>query len=849
MDLYIFLLCFVAVPPTLGDNLNSQTALELDRARSAWNFGGYHPVKKAAYWNRPKNVAGPGSILANRRIGSGNAPMAPHRKKSQSPSQRRRQQKPYPKSAQPGRTVAKRNTNFPFPPQPSSAFPQTFPTPYYNNQQRTQSLPWHRASRKLKPTVDTIKSRFMKEDLWHLDKGESYVLRDEDLERDNRLRNRHYESNEIDSDQNDGHDEHAYLHQLEKDAEKMANHAEKVANYSNLSEKDTIPQHIHHHHHYELENNITQHPKAEHKKKPTDPTKVIPVTLPRIHNPIPLGCLLAVPVFHPIRPRHHLACLLSIPGTPSLTRRRRRRSADFPQVQIPTQTQGQNLFQQLFGSNSRMTPIVTRKHYTNHVGNGKNPGISSSPPPPPQGNYKVPATIIAPPRFDKDEVLSMLLGSGGVSADKMGTIVATENRYVRFGRGLPNTPRGTRQGRNLQWMTDSGRNPTSNNFHQTQSLAGSSSTHIPSVTKFPPPGKPYTKSVAHLTPVPKVPYTPQPNYPQPPLILNVQISPMPSQRLANGPVITVPVQQQQPHSEQQTKTETQQQSEKQQQTNIEQQLSNEEPKSAFKQQQEHSPAIVQQQSSFELQEENQDMEQKLPTEAYQTVVSPSGKTHKFGRFKYADWMPMYLKKEKPQKAYNYYSSSINSEPSESKRLHRKVKPIIFKLEKGVQSFPGHHENVNDQLVDSSSIDTLTDYYSNFLDFDNAETESYSSGYSPDNSWKDNQEDDENLTSEKSLSYAVKNNYKDELDNVLQDISSKETGIYTNGQYAEENSNMYDSINYSLISSSDNLDSDNNVYSQEKYYTVKRVPDHLPDPIFISVPKENDFSNELYDVKK
>jgi hypothetical protein len=59
----------------------------------------------------------------------------------------------------------------------------------------------------------------------------------------------------------------------------------------------------------------SQDPQAQ--KSHLAPTTTTPST-PRIHNPIPLGCLLTVPIFHPISSRNHLACLLSLPGTPNL---------------------------------------------------------------------------------------------------------------------------------------------------------------------------------------------------------------------------------------------------------------------------------------------------------------------------------------------------------------------------------------------------------------------------------------------------------------------------------------------------------------------------------------------------
>lgn len=280
--------------------------------------------------------------------GTASTPMAPYRRKSSSPSgssQKRRQQKPYPRSAQVGRPISKRNTNFPFPSPSVPAFPQSYPMSYYPNNQyhMTPASPWHRSSRKLRPTVDTLKSRFMKEDLWHLDKGESYVVKDEDLERDSMLRKRHYENNEIDSESHNApNEETLHHHQLELDAENMINHGE----HSNQTDNT---KHIHHHHHYEMESKEKPTKPEASKPKPVDPTKVLAAPIPRIHNPIPLGCLLAVPVFHPVRPRHHLACLLSIPGTPSLTRRRRRRSADLPQL-LPTSAQSESLLQQLFSN-------------------------------------------------------------------------------------------------------------------------------------------------------------------------------------------------------------------------------------------------------------------------------------------------------------------------------------------------------------------------------------------------------------------------------------------------------------------------------------------------------------------
>lgn len=284
-------------------------------------------------------------------LGSGSAPMAPYIKKTLGAPQSRRLHKPHSQKStyqQQGRPLTKRNTNAaPFGSPHQTVYPQTYPMSYFPNQSKLPASPWNRSSRKL--GVDPIKSRFMKEELWHLDKGEGYALKDEDLDRDSLLRNRQYETNEIEEPQTSSlHSAiHQHQHKLEKDAENMVMHSQNAGNSTNQPQ----PHVVHHHHHYSLPKNETKHSKPQsHKKKPVDPNKLIPLPLPRIHNPIPLGCLLAVPVFHPIRPRHHLACLLSIPGTPSLTRRRRRRSAD---MQMPSDAQTQTLLQQLFGNNQR----------------------------------------------------------------------------------------------------------------------------------------------------------------------------------------------------------------------------------------------------------------------------------------------------------------------------------------------------------------------------------------------------------------------------------------------------------------------------------------------------------------
>lgn len=581
-----------------------------------------------------------------------------------------------------------------------------------------------------------------------------------------------------------------------------------------------------------------------------------------------------------------------------------------------------------------MTPVVTRKHYSNHIGNGKNPSSSGSPN---HGSYKVPATIIAPPQFDKDDVLTMLLGSGGVTAETMGTVVATNNRYVRYGRGLPNG----RGGRQLQWGTES-------NIRNSPQSQPQSSNHIPYVPKYSKkPISPAKKPMFHLTPPPKPPkQAPAPphqaHHAHPPLILNVQISPMSASRHNNGPVINFPVPQiqqinhvpqQSPqqinHVQQQVQQEigtlepisvhaqhqqevvlqqqptVSQEQQKQQPTVIQEHpqqpkviqehqqqpaVIKEQPPVASKEKQQQTmdyPNVKEQQQSIIQVEESQPMpviEEKAPTMPYQIVyVSPNGKSK--NPFKYTEWMPTYTGKPKPQKAFNYnYDHSSYVEPFDSKNLYQKMKPYINKQKQSGESSPAfnYYDNINDQLTDSSSMvktnfgsvgdyDSFSQNYdidlSSLINSDHGESNLLDStaplppSYSP-NSWQEsqNQVNHDEVIDSKSLSYAVKNNYKNELDNVLQDISSRENGIYSNSMHATNN-DVYDNPHFESIGTnyaSNERDSysqnyapqEHDSYSQpEKYYTVKKVPDQLPDPIYINVPKEDDFSNKLYDVRK
>lgn len=526
---------------------------------------------------------------------------------------------------------------------------------------------------------------------------------------------------------------------------------------------------------------------------------------------------------------------------------------------------------------NRMTPIVTRKHYANHVGNGKNPPPSSQ-----QGNYKIPATIIAPPHFDKDDVLSMLLGSGGISAEKMGTIVATNNRYVRYGRGLPNG-QSTRQGRHINWMPETKvRNPSFKTLPQSSApappMTSSSSNHIPKVVKMPPSAK---KPMVQLTPYPKKsPYyqphnsffpVAKPNHA--PLILNVQISPM--QRVPNGPVIKIqpPQQQQQSQSEQSDHFHHEHEHvhhdhdyshhEDQQPTKLEQPPKEQvttSPEPELKTEQSAAIEQVQPTAAPEqlnvVTEEHHDYDhptiaqEKLPAAPYQTVVvSSSGKAQKWDDFKYSDyWSPVDLIKSKPQKAY-HYEYQIDS-PEESKVAYKKVKPSSYSQTK---SYSGYYENINDQIADSgiSNVDSQSNYY-----YDNSYNVNHGSINSPSyltaSNWQDvyaKDEYDPHIDNVKSLNYAVKTNYKDELDHVLEKISSRERGTYSEVSYPEIN-DVYANIDTNQYSSNYNYgDSDSSAYSQEKYYTVKKAPAQLPEPIMISVPQEDEFSNELYDKKK
>ena len=138
--------------------------------------------------------------------------------------------------------------------------------------------------------------------------------------------------------------------ELENEAEKLIDNAEDVICNRNHQTGEEGPTHIHHHHHYADSKKVHE---TEKQKKPKDAHNQNIAPLPRIHNPIPLGCLLTVPVFHPIRPRSHVACLLSIPGTPNLMKRRRKRSTDLQMQPNAGPTQQQSQILQLFTGNQR----------------------------------------------------------------------------------------------------------------------------------------------------------------------------------------------------------------------------------------------------------------------------------------------------------------------------------------------------------------------------------------------------------------------------------------------------------------------------------------------------------------
>lgn len=349
-----FCVCFslvVVISSVSGNHQiqgSDQELFDLDRGRSAWNFGGFfNNVKRSKNWARPTNV--PGTVIANRRqgmcvsinyffgvffvwkiygcnfgdefmwiifLGSAKLRKAPVKKAT----------------LPPGNPEKRNNFNVNNSPPAYRSQTYTILPPMVSRRAQTH-LPWNyrQPQPKLQSRSDTISDRFNKDDLWHLDKGESYVLKKEDLERDHLLRDPLYETNELDfgyeSEHSHDTDNHQHVKkQLEKDAEKMVSQMEQ----------DRPSQHVHHHHHYEpLKDSKKQAP----TKKP-DPMALTPATLPRIHNPIPLGCLLAVPAFHPIRPRHHLTCLLSLPGTPNLNKRRRKRSTNTDLLQLFSNNKG-----------------------------------------------------------------------------------------------------------------------------------------------------------------------------------------------------------------------------------------------------------------------------------------------------------------------------------------------------------------------------------------------------------------------------------------------------------------------------------------------------------------------------
>lgn len=164
----------------------------------------------------------------------------------------------------------------------------------------------------------------------------------------------------------------------------------------------------------------------------------------------------------------------------------------------------------------RMTPVVTRKHYGDQIPHG-NAGSPQS------LNVKVPATIVAPPKFDKSDVFQMLMGSQGLSIKDMGTVLATNSRYVRFGRGYKGSPNngeiGGRQGRHLQWPA----NNNHNNIPAPQAQQTTSASNAYHVVAKPPPPQPIYKSPTQ--PPKKVDAGPG-NAPAPPVILNVKITPV-----------------------------------------------------------------------------------------------------------------------------------------------------------------------------------------------------------------------------------------------------------------------------------------------------------------------------------
>ncbi|CAL8103730.1 unnamed protein product [Orchesella dallaii] len=601
----ILVLCLVAATPAVSAGnsnypLNPYEA-ELDRSRSAWNFGGHYTRQAPWLINRPRQNI-PGTVIADRRTGSAlpfqpTSPLmpVPLRQILHPPSQNplpqqyqyptpKQQQQVKPKPTQSKISKPKRKSKRPSPKRtkPSKMISPKFaglerhasrrkasqPQPVYsaNNNRTSRSQPQSpskgRASRKITSNSrsDTVLEKFRKEDLWHLDKGESYPLRNKDIADDQHLREyghsladhdddddhenelendhendheneihndhhneknqKHHEEEEVhvkhhhkhehdgdNSNSKETHDE-STRHKLEEEAEKVVAQSMKGQPHSSSEGKDVQHVHHHHHHHSEEHKNATK-PEKKKEKKP-EKNKLTPIPVPRIHNPIPLGCLFTWPVFHPIRPRHQLACLLSIPGTPNLNKRRRRRSTDSQQQSsmggMSGQSQNHQFYQYQPSANqnqgmSQYAPI--RKAYASHVGGGKAPMPPQSSPV--NSNLKVPATIIPPPKFDKKDILQMLLGSGGVDMTEIGTVLMSNNRYVRYGRGLPNS--SGRKGRNL-WAAYSPQ-PTRQSISVASSPTVAAVPHKQQQTikQFPSVGKPLQSQsqgrspVVSLTPV------------------------------------------------------------------------------------------------------------------------------------------------------------------------------------------------------------------------------------------------------------------------------------------------------------------------------------------------------------
>ena len=181
-------------------------------------------------------------------------------------------------------------------------------TPTLKNQQNHQNHMNSQTRRQSQPQRMTPTGRSSSSIQPHLQQQRSYHYQEEpeDPEED-------YETEE--------ENEETQVEDLEEEAETFVS---KLKGQQGSNNKG----HVHHHHHYYrpiLKVHQGSSPVSTTPKHRVITTKAT-TPMPRIHNPIPMGCLLTIPIFHPIQPRNHLACVLSIPGTPNLYRRRKRRS-------------------------------------------------------------------------------------------------------------------------------------------------------------------------------------------------------------------------------------------------------------------------------------------------------------------------------------------------------------------------------------------------------------------------------------------------------------------------------------------------------------------------------------------